>query len=83
MKGMFALAAGLLCLIALGGCRYLARPDWTHPGSAKTQQNRALRYDPYPESEPGPALVGARPREYQTAPPEASRARWHLGGWGQ
>ena len=83
MRGSCALAAGLMCLIAFGGCRSLARPDWTHPGSAKVQQDRALRYDPYPESGPGPALVGARPRGYQIAPPEPSRARWFLGRWGQ
>lgn len=75
--------AVILCLMVTTGCRHLARPSWTKPGNAKTQQARALRYDPYPESEPGPALTGARPREYEVAPPEASRARWELGGWGQ
>ncbi|NLF08244.1 MAG: membrane or secreted protein [Pirellulaceae bacterium] len=75
--------AVLLCLVALAGCRTLAQPAWSKPGSADVQRARALRYDPYPESEPGPALVGVRPREYEVAPPEPSRARWHLGGWGQ
>lgn len=74
-------AAGLLCLIALCGCRNLARPDWTQPGSAQMQRARALQYDPYPEKETGPALTGVRPREYETAPPEPSRARWIRGGW--
>jgi len=83
MKGSRALAAGLLGLIALGGCRSVARPEWTRPGSAKDQQCRALRYDPYPENEPGPALVGVRPRGYRTPPPEPSRARWFLGKWGE
>ena len=35
---------------------------------------RAPWYDPYPENEPGPAMVGVRPREYQKPPPEPSRA---------
>ncbi len=83
MKGRFALAAGVLCTIALAGCQHLARPDWTQPGSAASQQARALRYDPYPENEPGPALVGARPRAYQVGTPEPSRSRWFLGRWGE
>jgi hypothetical protein len=65
------------------GCSHTAGPCWLHPGAAKTQQNRALRYDPYPENEPGPTMVGVRPREYQKPPPETSRARWQLGNWGQ
>lgn len=83
MNRPWSLATGLMILIALGGCKSVAKPDLTHPGTAQTQQTRALRYDPYPENEPGPALVGARPREYQTPPPETSRSRWFLGNWGQ
>jgi len=77
-----SLAAGLLILIASGGCQNIARPNWSHPGSAQSQQCQALRYDPYPENDIGPTMVGARPREYQNPPPEASRARWFLGKWG-
>jgi hypothetical protein len=83
MNRPWTLATGLLLLIALGGCKGVAKPDLTHPGSAPVQQARALRYDPYPENEPGPAMVGVRPREYQTPPPEPSRARWQLGKWEQ
>ena len=83
MKGLWPLAAGLLILVALGGCRGVASPDWTHPGTASVQQKRALRYDPYPENEPGPSMDGTRPREYANPPPETSRARWYLGNWGQ
>jgi hypothetical protein len=83
MKGPWFLAAEVLILTALAGCQRTAGPCWLHPGSASTQQNRALRYDPYPENEPGPEMVGVRPREYQKPPSEASRARWELGKWGQ
>jgi hypothetical protein len=83
MNRPWLLAAGLMILIALGGCKTTAKPDLTHPGSTPTQQARALRYDPYPENEPGPPMVGTRPREYQVPPPEPSRARWFLGNWGQ
>lgn len=83
MSGPWVLAAGLLIAVGTSGCKSTAGPCWLHPGPAQTQQNRALRYDPYPENETGPAMVGARPREYQKPPPEASRARWFLGRWGQ
>lgn len=83
MKRVAVSVTGLILLLASLGCRSTARPDWMHPGSAPVQQARALRYDPYPENEPGPALVGARPRAYDKPPPETSRARWTLGNWGQ
>ncbi len=75
--------AAVLLLLALFGCQSTAGPDWTHPGSAPKQQTRALRYDPFPENEPGPPMTGVRPREYQRPPAEPSRARWTLGNWGQ
>jgi hypothetical protein len=74
---------GAILLGVLGGCARTAGPCWLHPGTAQSQQNRALRYDPYPENDSGPAMVGVRPREYQQSPPEPSRARWNLGKWGQ
>ncbi len=58
--GLRRLAAGLLILAALGGCRGIAGPSWTHPGTAAVQEKRALRYDPYPEKEPGPSMEGTR-----------------------
>ena len=73
----------LLLSLGLAGCSSLAKPNWTAPGSAQVQQGRALRYDPYPENEPGPALTGTRPLGYQTPIPETSRSRWFLGNWGQ
>jgi hypothetical protein len=79
---MWPLAVVLPILIAPAGCCHTARPDWAHPGGTEVQQKRALRYDPYPENEPGPALTGVRPREYESPPPETSRARWTKGNWG-
>ena len=81
MKGTRSLAAGLLILVALGGCRGIAGPNWMHPGTAAVQEKRALRYDPYPEKETGPSMEGTRPREYDAPPPETSRARWQSGHW--
>jgi hypothetical protein len=73
---------GLLLSTATAGCSSVAKPDVLHPGTTADQQQRALRYDPYPEPE-GPSVDGSRPREYTTPPPETSRARWQLGNWGQ
>lgn len=80
--GMPAVAVAILA--ALLGCKSTAGPCWCHPGSAKDQQTRALRYDPYPISdEPDAAMAGVRPRDYDVPPPQTSRARWQLGNWGQ
>ncbi len=73
----------LAAVVAAGlvGCRSVSPPNWFHPGPAAHQQSRAERYDPYPENEPAPQIVGARPREYQKALSEPSRARWMPWGW--
>ena len=83
MKRSWLLAVGVLALTFPAGCKSVAEPCWLHPGPAQQQQTRALRYDPYPENEAGPAMVGVRPRAYEKPPPEPSRARWCLGNWGQ
>jgi hypothetical protein len=79
MHKFFSLALYGLFFFCLAGCASVARPSLAHPGSAPVQQSRAVRFDPYPENEPGPALVGVRPREYEKPIAEPSRARWHLG----
>ena len=81
-KTIFWALLGLI-FIDLAGCSSIARPSLAHPGSAPVQQTRAVRFDPYPENEPGPVMVGVRPREYEKPIAEPSRARWHLGNWGQ
>ena len=55
-----------LCLgVAAGGCSSsLGRPNWMNPGPVAYQQQQALRYDPFPEDDLGPPIVGGRPREY-------------------
>src|SRR5262249_53957731 len=51
-------------------------PDLTNPGPAAYQQRRANPWDIYPETAVGPALDGARAREFATSNPEPARARW-------
>ena len=63
------------------GCSSVSRPNWFHPGPALVQQSRAEQFDPYPENEPGPRIVGSRPREYQKPVPEALRAQQRPWPW--
>jgi len=65
----------------VGGCRSVERPRLTGPGPAAYQQAQAHRFDPYPETETGPAVVGSRPMEYENPPPEVQRARWLPWNW--
>ncbi len=66
--------------VAACGCAQ-DRPDfgWPRlfgPGPADRQQQRAVRFDPYPQDNGGPSLTGVRPREYEKPIPEIDRARW-------
>ncbi len=76
MKGPWLPAAVLLIFGLLAGCKTTATPNWTHPGSDKVQVKRAARFDPYPEPQPGTAMAGDRPRDYQAPIDETSRSRW-------
>jgi hypothetical protein len=78
MKRLRLPTAALLILAVVAGCQKTAMPSLFHPRSANVQQKRALRYDPYPDPNLGPNMVGVRPREYENPPAEVSQARWHL-----
>ncbi len=64
------------CVTQVGG---FALPNFSHPGTEAAQQARAQVYEPYPENEPGPPVVGARPREYQDPKAEVLRVQPRLG----
>ncbi len=69
----------VVSLLAMQGCTVpppIDLPDLTNPGPAAYQQRRANRWDAYPETDTGPALDGARPREFSSSNPEPTRARW-------
>lgn len=65
---------GLVLIGVTGGC--MSGPRWLHPGPAAYQQDKAARFDPYPDNDIGPALVGVRPRDYDKPLAEPGRARW-------
>ncbi|MBN2579287.1 MAG: hypothetical protein JXB10_09875 [Pirellulales bacterium] len=78
----FGKLTAMLGLVCLTGCFNLAPPNWCHPGTAPVQQDRAVRFDPYPENEIGPA-TGTRPRDFAVPLAEPARARWQLKNLGR
>ncbi|MGA2256556.1 MAG: hypothetical protein ABSG53_18060 [Thermoguttaceae bacterium] len=72
MRRIVALIALSAVLLACCGC--LATPNLAHPGTEAHQQARAQIFEPYPDNDVGPPVVGARPREYQDPRPETIRA---------
>jgi len=59
--------------IALVGC--VDRPNWCNPGTAPSQQSRTQLFDPFPDPDSGPEVVGARPRDFQKPESEVERSR--------
>jgi hypothetical protein len=72
------LVAVLVAAGMLAGCRDISGPNWTHPGTTEEQRAWAERYNPYPETNIGPDVVGGRPREFQNQISEPARSRWSL-----
>lgn len=66
---------GLLLLAGVSGCQNMGRPAWLNPGSATAQQERAERFNPYPENNVGPDTVSTRPPGFEHEYAEAQRAR--------
>ena len=70
--------------LAMSGCASLGKPKWLEPpASARVQQRRAVRFDPFMENDIGPSLLrqyttldGTRPRDYAEPVAEVKRARW-------
>jgi len=77
MRGILSLIALSAVLPAFSGC--VAVPNLSHPGTEDHQQARAQVFEPYPENEPGPPVVGARPREYQDPRAEVLRVQPRIG----
>ncbi len=74
-------ASILVVLLSATGCAGVSGPNWFNPGPAQFQQAQANRFDPYPEDDLGPELVGVRPRDFQEPRAEPTRARWNPLTW--
>jgi hypothetical protein len=76
-----AIAVLVVAVGVLGGCRSgdFGKPQLFGPGSAKAQRDRAQRFDPYPDTNIGPAVSGSRPDGYTAPAPEP--ARGHFNQW--
>ena len=71
----------LLALLAgIVGCG-MGRPRLAGPGPASYQRTVAQQFDPYPENEPAPPIVGSRPLGYQKPTPETPRVQWSPWPW--
>jgi len=78
----------LALISTLLGCSATVRkPQLAHPGPAGYQQNNAVQFDPYPQNDLGPEIVGGRPPGYMKPPSVVERARqqqpkgpWRVSG---
>jgi hypothetical protein len=80
----FTLILGGVALASLTACSPTIRlPRLASPGTAAFQRANAEQFDPYPQNDMGPPIVGGRPREYQVPIPEVNRARqgMPIGPW--
>ena len=71
-------------LLQLASCSpTIHRPRLLHPGPAGYQRAIAEDFDPYPQNDVGPKIVGGRPLDYQIPPDEVARARQQqpVGPW--
>jgi len=66
----------LLSLASLAGCANLQGPFQRIPRDYAYEQRYIQRFDPYPENDVGPELVGARPPGFDAQLPEPARSRW-------
>ncbi len=84
MRRICLMVCALLVIATLAsGCASLGKPKWLEPLPAKSQQRRAVRFDPFMENDIGPSLFrqyttldGTRPRDYAEPVAEVKRSRW-------
>lgn len=72
------LLAAAIVVASGSGCQGTGFPRLFSREPVPYQQQRAQKFDPYPEY--GPDIRDTRPRAYTNPPPEASRGRWQEWG---
>lgn len=69
----------LVWLFLVAGCVAGCYPGQTHIFNGRPldlQRRQLQRFDPYPDNDIGPPVVGARPPGFQEQITEPSRSRW-------
>ena len=86
-----ALLLGLVLLSSIG-CQSTQRPNFINPGPLSYQRAAAEQFDPFPNNDAGPPIVGARPPGFeqpraevqQIQPPKnttMAESRWWPWNW--
>jgi hypothetical protein len=73
----------VLAMPLVAGCQSVAMPTLYPQGSVSQQQYNAQRFDPLPEPDTAPAIVGGRGRESEYPVAAPSRSRWDPRTWVQ
>ena len=73
----------IVAVALLAGCRSVAMPTLYPQGSVAEQQYNAQRFDPQPEPDTAPTIVGGRGRESEFPVAQPSRSRWDPRTWVQ
>ena len=68
-------AIGLLLTQLVACSSTIRKPRLASPGTAPFQRHNAEQFDPYPQNDMGPEIVGGRPPDYAVPVPEVERAR--------
>jgi len=75
LRKVFIVAA---CAPLTACSQTVRKPQLLHPGPAPFQRANAEVFDPYPQPDVGPEVVGGRPREYAAPRNEVERAQEFL-----
>lgn len=72
---VLAICLPLFPLFSAAGCAGTAYPQLLNPPPVNVQQQRAERFDPFPEVGSGPDITGGRPRGFENPSPEPVRTQ--------
>ncbi len=75
------ICCGLLVIGTACVNRSVHLPRLRGPGSAEFQRAIAVRYDPYPDQDAGPEIVGGRPQDFSRQVPEPTRVQQNRSPW--
>jgi hypothetical protein len=69
-----------LVIVDFMGCYspYIRTPNFAHPGTAAEQRADAERFDPYPDPDAGPPVLGGRPPGFTRPLTETEWARRYV-----